>query len=398
VIDGLLAAGFKVAHLARGGRFKNEDIPPEWTGKPIKLFTPPNDDANGYRYLGYLLDVELEFEKIDCIFYIADPESIRGWRSNVQARAIDVSKPMPTVTYGPTEGGPLLKPDSTCLSEIIATGGVVSTYTQFSADVMTSAIKRAFVKGAEIPDFQIRIIPHGADHAKFRVLPKSTRESIRNKFQWNDKIVVMGVARNGGRKMWPNLFKAIALLKDQYPNIVLYAHTTPFEGFFLGGHNLPEIAANLEITNHVIYPDHIPDPWHGVPYENLIAAYNAADLFVSNSGCEGWNLCVSEAAACGLPVACTAYSGMWEQAQDYAIPMTPDAWVTHSCGSDMAVVTPEQIAQVIEHYLVLCPEDAKPHIQRGLEVASRQTWKSLMDAAPIMVQDAINNSAATTRD
>jgi len=400
VIDGLMAAGFRVIHLARGSEYRDTDLPKEWDGKPIKIFGTPVDDLNGYHYLGYLLDVEANFDDVDCIVYIADPQSIRAWRTNVQARMIFANKPRPTVTYGPTEGGPLLKPESTCLAEIITTGGIVSTYTQFSADVMTRAIKKAMVPGKPCPDFQIRIIPHGVDHAPFRQFSPIQRADVRKRFGWTDKIVVMNVARNSGRKMWPSLFKAISLLGSKYPNLILYAHTAPFERFFLEGHNLSEIANNLDIDQRVIYPDRSLDPWHGVPFERLIAAYNAADIFVTPSGAEGWNLPVSEAAACGLPVICTTYSGMWEQARDYAIPLEPDGYTTHSNGSELAYVSPHQIADKIEQYAIMCPEKTKSYVTRGLEISKLRTWQLLKEGIVKMVKEAIGNldPASTVMD
>jgi len=388
-IDGLLAAGFDVLHMGRGARMDEENFPPEWIGKPVRVLQTPSDDINGYRYLQYVLETEGSFEPIDCIVFIADPESIRAWRTNVNARATNINRPMPTVMYGPTEGGPLQKPDSTCLAEIIACGGIVSTYTRFSEGVITLAIKRAMAKGEECPDFEVRIIPHGNDHANFRRLPAAERAALRKQFGWEDKIVVMNVARNAGRKMWPNLFKAIALLVKKYPNLILYAHTVPFEGYALGGHNLAELAANLGITNHVIYPDRIPDPWHGVPYERLIAAYNAADIFVTPSGAEGWNLPVGEAAACGLPVLCTSYSGMWEQAQDYAIPMEPDAWITHPSGAELAYIQPQQMADLIEHYAIACKDDTLPYIERGMQIAGKRTWQPVREGIAKMVIEVL---------
>jgi hypothetical protein len=383
VVDGLLHAGFKVLHMARGARISKDDMPDAWAGKPIVVINTPSDDINGYRYLGYLIETESAFEPISAIVYIADPESIRSWRTNILARAISASKPMPTVTYGPTEGGPLMKPDSVCLAEIVACGGIVNTYTKFSANVMTEAIKAAIAKGEKCPDFEIGVIPHGTDHAAFRKLPTAQRQIIREKYGWSDKFVVMNVARNAGRKMWTNLFKAIALLVGKYPNVRLYAHTVPFEGFSLGGHNLAELAARLGITEHVIYPDRIPDPWHGVDFEKLISAYNAADLFVSPSGAEGWNLPVSESAACGTPVVCTAYSGMWEQAHEYAIPLHPDAWITHQSGAELAYIQPQQIANTIESCMVA---DLSRFSRLGMTISGSRSWDVLKDAIVESVQ------------
>ena len=385
VIDGLLDRGFKVLHMARGTAFNKDDMPAEWKNKPITVAACPPDDLNGYRYLGYLLDTEDKFEPIDAIVYVADPESIRSWRTNVQARSINLNRPMPTVTYGPTEGGPLLRPNSTCLTEIVATGGIVSTYTEFSANVMTDAIRMAMAPGEECPYFDIRIIPHGVDHAPFRKLDDDARQRIRKAFGWENKIVVTNVARNAGRKMWVSLFKAIKLLEKDYPNLILYAHTAGFEGYAYGGHNLLEIARNIGITDRVIHPDRIPNAWHGVPYEQMIAVYNASDMFVSPSGAEGWNLPVNEAAACGCPVICTAYSGMWEQAKEYATPLEPENWFTVQDGTELAIVSPGQIAEKIDEQI----QHPAGLVERGLEIAKTRTWQPLRDGIVRMVEEVL---------
>jgi glycosyltransferase involved in cell wall biosynthesis len=140
---------------------------------------------------------------------------------------------------------------------------------------------------------------------------------------------------------------------------------------------VPEIATELGINRKVIYPEKLWDAWHGVQFESLVRLYNAADIFVSPSGGEGWNLPLSEAAACGCPCACTTYSGMWDQAHEYAIPMEPFDWLTHSTGLELACVSPQLIADTIEHYAITHREDAIPFVKRGLEIAKTRSWDTL---------------------
>ena len=49
-----------------------------------------------------------------------------------------------------------------------------------------------------------------------------------------------------------------------------------------------------------------------VPDEGLCALYNAADLYLTTSLGEGWGLGVTEAMACGCPVAMGPHTSLWE--------------------------------------------------------------------------------------
>ncbi len=366
LLDGLLRCGhFDVAYLGRG------PAPREGEVIPYRFYQSPYSDPNGYQYAQYVC----EMEKPHLIVIEADPGSIYEWRKNVEVRRI------PNLVHVPVEGAPLLPPWSDALREIALTGGMLTTYTHFG---QVTIDKGAFTAGDDPDVPRCRTLYLGVDHANFRRYTLPKRERLREHLGWSDKFVVMNVARNAGRKGWPRLLEAIALLKDKYPNILLYAHTVPFENHFLHGHNLMALAKEYGITKHIQFMAELRNPTQGIAYDGkpdeltLVDMYNAADLFVAPTQGEGWNLPVCEAAACGLPVLTTQYAGGWEIAQNFALPLVPHDYTTHTTGLRQANVAPQEIANVIE-LMIHCPEQRQVMSMNGESVVSKYPWQPTVE-------------------
>lgn len=333
VIPAFVAAGWDVVHFARLLREVPSDTP------NYRIYLPPAGDMNGFGYI----DQICQWEQPDLIFINADPGSIMEFRRNVEVRRI------PNLVYTPTEGAPLLSPWSDTMQEIIWMNGQVTTYTEFSRAAIEANLK-------EPPKRPVEVLPHGVDHAPFRRYDKGERARLRQHLGWTDSFVVMNVARNAGRKMWVRLLDAVDLARKQNPRIKLYAHTVAFENYALSGHNLLEIRRDLKLEGFVQFHSEMRDGSKGISYngigqgENrvgLIDLYNAADIFVSTSGAEGWNLPLTEAAACGLPCVAPMYSGAWEVCRDWACGIPVDNYETHSTGLRYAAVKPETVSDLI---------------------------------------------------
>lgn len=356
VIDGFMQAGWDVVHFGRGMRERKEEEP------LFRIYMPPAMDANGYHYV----DQVVEWEQPDLIFINADPGSIGEWRRNVEVRRIK------NLVYVPTEGSPLLAPWSDMLQEILWQDGRLTTYTNFSKDVIREGLK-------EEPKFEIEVLGHGIDHAPFRKYDAEARRELRKKLGWTDKFVVMNVARNAARKNFPKLFEAVKLARQKHDDIVLYAHTVAYENFFLGGHNLMELRRYLDLEGAVQFHAEMRDGTQGIAYSDskdigLIDLYNAADAFVSTSGAEGWNLPMCEAAQCGLPVITPMYSGSWEVARYWALGIPVYDYETHSTGLRMASLRAQEVADKI-----VClrenPSLRSEFAGRGQKAAARMKWE-----------------------
>lgn len=78
-----------------------------------------------------------------------------------------------------------------------------------------------------------------------------------------------------------------------------------------------ETVEELELTNQVIFLDHVPE-------DDLPALYSGADLFVYLSRYEGFGLPVLEAMACGVPVLTSDTSSLPEVVEKAGVLVPPD--------------------------------------------------------------------------
>lgn len=110
--------------------------------------------------------------------------------------------------------------------------------------------------------------------------------------------------RNMPRKGYPALFRALAPVMAQRPNVALAIHCRSLDQ----GGDLWDTVSKLDpaVQRRIIIPDFGP-----LPREALLALYNAADIYVSTSA-EGFGLTIAEALACGVPAVALAYSAVPE--------------------------------------------------------------------------------------
>lgn len=268
----------------------------------------------------------------DLIYSTGEPGMVTAYTRVTPAR-------IPFLAYVPIEGEPIINQDWKTLMRAVN----VITCSEYGAKVIA--------RDAGVPE--PKWVYHGVDHDVFRV--NGRRDEVRKMLGWEDKFVLMTVGANVRRKQHPRLFEALALLKHHYhqKDIILYDHTIPFDGYWLEGWNLTEVAEAFKVREEVFFNpailkhgDSIPDVglFDGL---GLVDLYNAADLFVLPSQVEGFGLPIAEAMACGLPVMVTKYAAGWEVARDagYGIPVKD--WETHKSGTRYANVDVEALAKEI---------------------------------------------------
>jgi glycosyltransferase involved in cell wall biosynthesis len=217
---------------------------------------------------------------------------------------------MPCLMYIPIEGEPIGNKDWRGLIQSLP----VVTCSAYGAKI----IKRD--AGRDVP-----YIYHGVDHDVFKV--NGNREEVRKRLGWTDKFVITAVSTNVRRKQLPRLIEAVSILRQRYhiKDIVLYLHTVPFQGYWLEGHNLPEVAEHFGVEDIVVFNQEMQKRNDSIPevsYEKdgqwrpgLVDLYNASDLLVNPSQVEGFGMPIAEAMACGVPVLVTKYAAGWEIAQ-----------------------------------------------------------------------------------
>lgn len=196
-------------------------------------------------------------------------------------------------------------------------------------------------------------IYHGVDSEAFYPVspgkPVRFRGTMRSKAECKqafgmdpDRLVILRADRNVVRKNYDALLRAFAAIAAVRDDVDLVLHCQPLdrEGIDLWQEllRLPEdVRERVKFTG-------IHDTFKGLPTEGLNALYNAADLYVSTTGGEGFGLTLAESMAAGVPVISTGWAAEVEVIGDGGVLIPPlhDAYgrpvVYHSgYGMDWAV-------------------------------------------------------------
>lgn len=186
----------------------------------------------------------------------------------------------------------------------------------------------------------------GADEKVY--FPQSKEESRKVLGLPQDCNILLNVARNQKRKLFPDLIEIFRDLLEKfkrhnlnelYQKTFLYLHTSyPDVGFDLGRFIMQNgLSSKVLLTYSCKKCSHIwADFWqtemtvcprchdlsafltntnHGIPSEVMAKIYNASDAFISYSICEGLGMPCVEAKMCGLPLFAVNYSATAEQVE-----------------------------------------------------------------------------------
>jgi glycosyltransferase-like protein len=140
------------------------------------------------------------------------------------------------------------------------------------------------------------VVPNGVDAGRFQAADRRLAATLRAGASAAGRPLILTVGGIEPRKGSDTLVKAIALLRDRDPVLVV-----------IGGHSFQDYRAyregvfsllpglGLELGRDVVLPGTVADP-------DLPAWFAAADVFAFPSTKEGWGLVVLEAMSAGLPV------------------------------------------------------------------------------------------------
>jgi glycosyltransferase involved in cell wall biosynthesis len=253
--------------------------------------------------------------------------------------------------------------------------------------------------GAEVP-----WVYHGIDHDAFNTQKRDdgTAAAIRAKYGWQNKFIMMYVATNVRRKQWPRLIEALGLLKYKYnqTNMMLYAHTVPFNHHYLNGWNLPELNNQYGVLDEVVFHPDLVNKTYGAgvnegedrQFPTLSEMYAVADLLVHPSQVEGFGLPIAEAMASGLPVLTTRYAAGWEVGSPAAAPLPVHDWETHQSGTKYANVDPHDIAKEVLR-LRRDPKRLQRMSEAGVERAKDFTWDRFRELVVEHGEQAVQEEA-----
>ncbi len=180
--------------------------------------------------------------------------------------------------------------------KIISQMDRVIAYTKYGHD----ALLKTF------PEIENRLdtISHGVDTKTFFPLSEEERQRARQHFHLEGKFLFLVVARNTGRKNWPELFKAWKIIQDKecIPDGMLWPHTYFHDS---AGHNIENLLHSFKLQEKktIMYFDEVAQGTGNLnmpPEKDLNTLYNIADCLVSLGG-EGFGLPVLEAMATKTP-------------------------------------------------------------------------------------------------
>lgn len=166
--------------------------------------------------------------------------------------------------------------------------------------VLSQAFQDILHQEYGVPLKKIHIVPGGVDLKQFAVSIASAE--ARSKLGWEqERKIIFCVRRLAQRMGLENLLSAIALVRTQYPDVLLY-----IAGKGALAETLQTQITELNLTNHVRLLGYLPE-------EQLPIAYRAANFsIVPTVSFEGFGLIVIESLAAGTPVLATPVGGIPE--------------------------------------------------------------------------------------
>ena len=183
--------------------------------------------------------------------------------------------------------------------------GIQQAMQQSNALIVTpSSWSRDRLVESGVPPTRIAVVPHGIDPAIFHPPSPAARDAIRRKAGCENSFVFLHIGAMTGNKNIGLLLRAFAFVAQRYPHARLALKG--LDPLFGSTNLLKEAAGELTEAQIAVVQPRL-GYWGGVwPMARMAELYHSADAYVSPYGAEGFNLPALEAAACGLPLICTA--------------------------------------------------------------------------------------------
>lgn len=167
-----------------------------------------------------------------------------------------------------------------------------------------------------IPAEKIEIVAQGADDVFQPLEDPDLVAATRRRWLGDDRPYVVFVGKLSERRNIPALIEAFARVKREAG----VPHSLLLFGPNHLGIPIAELAREHEVADSVVQTDGRVDD-----HSEVVAVYNAADLYVSASSYEGFSLTMCEAMACGTPVVAVDRAAQREIVGDAGILVADDS-------------------------------------------------------------------------
>jgi glycosyltransferase involved in cell wall biosynthesis len=181
--------------------------------------------------------------------------------------------------------------------------------------INSESLRSEVERHLDVDPAKLRLIPEAVDHDLFRPGdPAPARQRLAERYGV-DRPFVLFVSSLWPYKNCDGLLRAFALAKRDLAGHRLVVVGSGRDTAYLA--QLHAVAAELGISDDVVWVG-------GVPLEETVHFYRAADAFVYPSHNETFGLTILEAMACGCPVVTSDCSAMPETAGGAAFLAAPD--------------------------------------------------------------------------
>jgi glycogen synthase len=189
--------------------------------------------------------------------------------------------------------------------------------------VLSESFRQVLHKTYKVPLEKIFIVGGGIDTAEFNL--DLTIAQARAKLGWQqDRRIILCVRRLVQRMGLENLIAAIALVRQQHPDVLLL-----IAGKGAISENLRSQIQELQLEDHVQLLGFVPD-------QDLAIAYRASELsIVPTISLEGFGLIVIESLAAGTPVLGTPIGGIPEVLRPFSADLVLEGSTTKQLAQGM---------------------------------------------------------------
>ncbi len=173
---------------------------------------------------------------------------------------------------------------------------------------------------------KVSVVIGGVDTSKF----KPINQNVRDKYNLNDKFMILSIGRLVKRKGFDIAIKAMSHLRDVKDILLVIVGDGPEKL------NLIKLTKKLSLERKVMMLGYLPD-------EEIPKIYSAADVLVApfrvlGKDLEGFPLVLQESQACGTPVITTSTAGIPDLVDD---------------GKSGYLVSPESVKEIANKILIL---------------------------------------------